>query len=123
MTSDKKRPPHGNRHPGWNWHTLAGGLLMLASLFMLVPGINKYAAAVYTDTGGDAELGLFLLIAGGIAFLGALTLLLFGYAKYRAYMKRPMTHEDRHDDHIVESGDRPENPYDMPGRGFQTGIF
>ncbi|GAB3246889.1 hypothetical protein [Arthrobacter pigmenti] len=123
MTSGKKRSRRGNRHPGWSWQTVTGSLLLLASLFLLVPGINTYSAAVYTDAGGDSELGLLLLITGGAVFLCALTLLLVGYGKYRAHMKRPRTHEDRHDDHTVETEDRPENPYDMPGRGFQTGIF
>lgn len=122
MTSGKKRPRSGNRHPGWSWQTLAGSLLMLTSLFMLIPGINKYSASVYTDAGG-AQLGLLLLIAGGVVFLCALALLLIGYSKYRAYMNRPRSHQDRRDDHTAESEDRPENPYDMPGRGFQTGIF
>ncbi|WP_026817965.1 hypothetical protein [Arthrobacter castelli] len=124
MTGGKNHSRRGGtRHPAWSWQTLTGSLLMLASLFMLIPGINKYSAAVYTDVGASAELGIFLMSAGGAVLLCAITLLLIGYLKYRTYMNRPRTHEDRHDDHTIESEDRPENPYDMPGRGFQTGIF
>lgn len=120
MTGDKMRSRRGNPHPVWSVQTVAGSILMLASLFMLVPGINQYSAAVYTDAGG-AELGLLLLISGGALFLCALTLLIFGYSKYRAYMKRPRRRSQ--EGHALEPGNRPENPYDMPGRGFQTGIF
>lgn len=121
MTGDKKHSGRGNPHPVWSVQTVIGSILMLASLFMLVPGINTYSAAVYTDAGGDAETGLVLLLTGGVVFLCALTLLIFGYSKYRAYMNRPRRRPE--EGHALEAGDRPENPYDMPGRGFQTGIF
>lgn len=114
---------HRNRHAARQWQTFAGGLLFLGSLFLLVPGINEYSAAIYTDSGGNTELGLLLLIAGGAVFLCAAALLGIGYVKHRQYMNRPRTYENRHENYTLQAEGRGQNPHEMPGRGYQTGIF
>lgn len=82
------------KDPTGSLRLLVGGLAIIGSLFLLVPGINQSSAMVYRNADGDAMIVTLLLGLGGVLFLIGLVLMVAGMFRRRSYKKRVTTYGD-----------------------------
>ncbi|WP_026817998.1 hypothetical protein [Arthrobacter castelli] len=85
---------------------LIGGLAVIGSLFLLVPGVNQYSRMVYLNGEGDTFMIALLLGLGGALFLAGLVVLVMGMVRRRAYRNRVVGHGGR-----GEPGHEADEPY------------
>lgn len=73
---------------------LVGGVVIIGSLFLLVPGINQLSAMVYRNEDGDGLAVALLLGMGAALFLAGVVLMLTGLLRRRAHNKRVVSYDD-----------------------------
>lgn len=92
--------------PAGSTRLLIGGLAIIGSLFLLVPGINQSSGMVYRSEDGDPLMVALLLGSGGALFLAGLVLAIGGLIRRRAYKKRVVTYDD-----LDNAGHEIDKPY------------
>lgn len=103
--------------------SVVGGIVLVASVVLLVLGIDALNAITYREA-GDSVVGAYLLNGiGAVTFLAGGALLAVGRRRHAADMNRPRTYADQHEDHTLTAEDRPTNPHDNKGREYPIGYW
>lgn len=103
--------------PAGSTRLLVGGLAIIGSLFLLVPGINQSSAMVYRNEDGDPLVITLLLAVGGALFLTGSVLAVAGLFRRRAHKKRVVTYGDLDKaDHEIDEPYLGQGQRTTPGR-------
>ncbi|GAB3525644.1 hypothetical protein [Arthrobacter monumenti] len=112
--ADKKDT--GVKDPYGTKRLLAGGLLIIGSLFLLVPGINSASAIVYGNSPEDPTAAILVVTGGGAVLLAGLVLALAGQLRRRSYRKRVVSYGD-----ASGPADPADEDHDWSGRRITAG--
>lgn len=106
----------GVKDPSGAKRLLAGGLLIIGSLFLLVPGINSASAIVYGNSPEDPAGAILAVTAGGVVLLAGLVLAVAGLLRRRSYRKRVVSYGDS-----AGPADPADENHDWSGRRITAG--
>lgn len=112
--ADKKDT--GPKDPYGAKRLLASGLLIIGSLFFLVPGITSVSAIVYGNSPEDPAAAILTVVAGGLVLLAGLVVAVAGLLRRRSYRKRVVSY-----DHTAGPADPADEDHDWSGRRITAG--